>query len=66
MIFAAPAKIPFALPNSGMLYQYAPFYCMNPDGSCNEFGGAKPDIDAGREDALEVCLREIAKEEDNF
>lgn len=60
MIFAAPAKIPFALPNSGMLYQYVPFYCFNPDGSCNEFGGAKPDIDVGAEDALEICLREIA------
>lgn len=59
MIFAPPAKIPFALPNSGMLYQYVPFYCMNPDGSCNEFSGARPDIDAGAEDALEVCLREI-------
>ena len=61
MIFAAPAKIPFILPNSGMLYQYVPFYCMNEDGSCNEFYGSLPDIDVGSEDALEVCLREIER-----
>lgn len=61
MIFAAPAKIPFVLPNSGLLYQYVPFYCMNEDGSCNDFYGTKPDIDVGQEDALEICLKEIEK-----
>ncbi len=58
----SPPKIPFLLPNSGMIAQYTPFYPINPDGSCTELAGSSPDIDAGTEDALEVCLREIAKE----
>lgn len=57
----SPPKIPFLLPNSGMIAQYTPFYSINPDGSCKELIGTAPDIDVGSEDALAVCLREIGR-----
>lgn len=60
-IIASPTKIPFALPNSGIIYQYVPFYAMNSDGTPNEEMGTLPDIETGGKDALEVCLAEIAK-----
>lgn len=59
----SPPKIPFLLPNSGIIAQYTPFYPINSDGTCIELAGSAPDIDVGAEDALEICLREIAKEE---
>ncbi len=57
----SPPKIPFLLPNSGMIAQYTPFYSINSDGSCQELMGTTPNIDAGSEDALAVCLREIRR-----
>ena len=57
----SPSKIPFLLPNSGMIAQYTPFYSINSDGSCQELMGTTPNIDAGSEDALAVCLREIRR-----
>lgn len=50
----------FSLPNSGRMVRFVPFYYFNQDGTCNSLEGTKPDIDVGAEDALEICLREIA------
>lgn len=51
----------FSLPNSGRMVRFVPFYYFNTNGTCNSLEGTRPDIDAGNEDALAVCLREIGR-----
>lgn len=50
----------FALPNSGLLVYFDPYFSLNPDGSCNAIAGTRPDIEtkAGMT-ALETCLEAI-------
>lgn len=51
-----------AMPNSGMLMRYAPFYFINEDGTCLDMEGTHPDIEIGpEEDPMTRCLQEIAK-----
>lgn len=50
----APAQVAMMLPNSGLIVQYSPYYVLNEDGSCAEFG-IHPDIIA---DDMEFWLWE--------
>lgn len=34
----APAQVAMMLPNTGLIVQYCPYYVLNEDGSCAEFG----------------------------
>lgn len=57
-----PANMTVAMPNSGMMMRYAPFYFINEDGTCNDMEGTHPDIEIGPEETpMERCLQEIAK-----
>ena len=57
-----PATMAATMPNCGMLIQYAPFYFINEDGTCNDIEGTHPDIEIGpEEDPMTRCLQEIAK-----
>lgn len=59
---AQPMVMAAAMPNCGMLIQYAPFYFINEDGTCNDIEGTHPDIEIGpEEDPMTRCLQEIAK-----
>lgn len=59
---AQPMVMAAAMPNCGMLIQYAPFYFINEDGTCNDIEGTHPDIEIGpEEDPMARCLQEIAK-----
>lgn len=51
----------FAMPNSGLIFRFDPFYGLNPDGSCNNIHGVRAEIPCASKDALEVCLAEISK-----
>lgn len=54
----------FALPNTGLLWRNSVLYSVNPDGSNNEEFGTTPDILINEgENALDVCLNEINKEQ---
>ena len=55
----------FALPNSGLLVYFDPYFSLNPDGSCNAIAGTRPDIEtkAGMT-ALETCLEAIGRDKD--
>ena len=50
----------FALPNSGLLVYFDPYFSLNTDVSCNAIAGTRPDIEtkAGMT-ALETCLEAI-------
>ena len=57
-----PANMTVAMPNSGMMMRYAPFYFINEDGTCLNVEGTHPDIEIGLEEtSMEQCLQEIAK-----
>lgn len=57
-----PANMTAAMPNSGMMMRYAPFYFINEDGTCLNVEGTHPDIEIGPEETpMERCLQEIAK-----
>lgn len=60
-----PANMTVAMPNSGMMMRYAPFYFINfinEDGTCLNEEGTQPDIEIGPEETpMEWCLQEIAK-----
>ena len=57
-----PANMTVAMPNSGMMMRYAPFYFINEDGTCLNVEGTHPDIEIGPEETpMERCLQEIAK-----
>ena len=59
---AQPMVMAAAMPNCGMLIQYAPFYFINEDGTCNDIEGTHPDIEIGpEEDPMTRCLQEITK-----
>ena len=55
----------FALPNSGLLVYFDPYFSLNPDGSCNAIAGTRPDIETKPGmTALETCLEAIGRDKD--
>lgn len=53
----------FALPNSGLLVYFDPYFSFNPDGTCNAIVGTKPDIETKEgQTALEACLEAIERD----
>lgn len=52
----------YCLPNSGITFRFSGVYGINPDGSANQVEGTLPHIVCDPEEAMDVCLREIAKE----
>ena len=58
----SPPNMDAAMPNSGMLFRFEPFYVLNANGTCNDLEGTYPDIEIDSDETpMQRCLEEIEK-----